>query len=128
MMRCADASSMGLVASAHCDYVQSVGFSPDGTRIVSGSNEGVNVWGRQHSLVPCCRMLAVAADVQWAVADGVCVWCVIWRVAVDASNMALVAELSSAHDNYVPSVGFSPDGTRIVSGSAGLGSAGGSVT
>ena len=74
-MWCADASSMALVVeqpSAHSDYVNSVGFSPDGTRIVSGSyDSSVKVWGGRRLLALCCRVLVVAAGVQWAVADDV---------------------------------------------------------
>jgi len=35
----------------------------------------------------------------------------------DAASLALVAEKSSAHSDYINSVAFSPDGTKIVSGS-----------
>ena len=66
-------------------------------------------------LALCCRVLVVAAGVQWAVADDVGVVCAMW--CADASSMALVAEQPSAHSDIVYSVGFSPDGTRIVSGS-----------
>eukprot|EP00966_Prymnesium_polylepis_P331375 7386936-Prymnesium_polylepis.1 len=56
---------MALVAeqpSAHSDVVNSVGFSPDGTRIVSGSHDSsVKVWGGCRLLVLCCRALDVAA-------------------------------------------------------------------
>ena len=56
---------MALVAeqpSAHSGYVLSVGFSPDGTRIVSGSGDrSVKVWGVFRLLALCCRVLAVAA-------------------------------------------------------------------
>ena len=66
----------------------------------------------------CLRCAVVCSRrrryVQWAVADGVGVLCVMWRA--DASSMALVAEQPSAHSDYVRSVAFSPDGTRIVSG------------
>ena len=35
----------------------------------------------------------------------------------DASSLALVAEKTNAHSDYINSVAFSPDGTKIVSGS-----------
>ena len=58
VVRCADASTLALVAvemSAHIDFVQSVSFSPDGTRIVSGSGDrGLAVWGAR----PCSVLLA----------------------------------------------------------------------
>eukprot|EP00966_Prymnesium_polylepis_P021617 496926-Prymnesium_polylepis.3 len=67
---------MALVAeqpSAHSGYVYSVAFSPDGTRILSGSGDSsVKVWGGRRPLALCCRVLAMAVGVQWAVADGVC--------------------------------------------------------
>ena len=31
-------------AGAHSDYINSVAFSPDGTKIVSGSDDGIKVW------------------------------------------------------------------------------------
>ena len=76
-MRCADASTLALVAEqtiAHDDFVRSVGFSPDGTRIVSGSDDfRVKVWGARRLLAQCYRVLVVEADVQWAAAEAVCV-------------------------------------------------------
>ena len=36
----------------------------------------------------------------------------------DASSLALVAENTNAHSNYIFSVAFNNDGTKIVSGSA----------
>eukprot|EP00966_Prymnesium_polylepis_P037144 862113-Prymnesium_polylepis.2 len=66
---------MALVAeqpSAHSRTVYSVAFSPDGTRIVSGSHDNsVKVWGGQRLPELYCCVLAVAVGVQWAVADDV---------------------------------------------------------
>jgi WD40 repeat protein len=69
VLRCADASTLALVAekmSAHGNPVIfgsvgvfSVGFSPDGTRVVSGSGDAFNgdqsvrVWGGRRSPVLC---------------------------------------------------------------------------
>ena len=36
----------------------------------------------------------------------------------DASSLALVAEKTNAHSGWINSVAFSPDGTKIVSGSS----------
>ena len=73
VMRDADASTMALVAaqpSAHSGTVNSVGFSPDGTRIVSASSDSsAKVWGGPRLLALCCRVLVVAAGVRWAAAD-----------------------------------------------------------
>ena len=64
-MRCADVSNMALVLeqpSAHSSDVYSVGFSPDGTRIVSGSTDrSVKVWGGCRLLSLCCRVHNVSA-------------------------------------------------------------------
>ena len=69
---CADASTLALVAqktSAHSDVVHSVGFSPDGTRIVSGSGDSsMKVWGARRSLAVSCRALLVAVGV-WEAAE-----------------------------------------------------------
>eukprot|EP00966_Prymnesium_polylepis_P234733 5429588-Prymnesium_polylepis.1 len=57
LWRCADATTLALVAeqlSAYSSPVYSVGFSPDGTRIVSGSDDkSVKVWGGRASLALC---------------------------------------------------------------------------
>eukprot|EP00966_Prymnesium_polylepis_P017596 405246-Prymnesium_polylepis.1 len=85
VMLCADASTLMQVAvqpNAHGqgDDVESVGFSPDGTRIVSCSGDtslpdsgdyGVKVWGGRRSLALCSFVFAVAASVRWKVAEGV---------------------------------------------------------
>ena len=45
---CADATSLSLVVEkqgAHIDYIHSVSYSPDGTRIVSGSGVAIKIWG-----------------------------------------------------------------------------------
>eukprot|EP00966_Prymnesium_polylepis_P111329 2574845-Prymnesium_polylepis.2 len=65
-MRGADATTLALMANeinAHSGAVLSVGFSPDGTRIVSGSGAGGNypysmkVWGERRFLavLSCAR-------------------------------------------------------------------------
>ena len=67
----ADASTLALVAeqpSAHNSYVYSVGFSPDGTRIVSGSHDSsVKVWGGRR---PLALLLSRAPGVLWGRAEG----------------------------------------------------------
>ena len=48
----ADASTLAQVAermNTHSGHVHSVGFSPDGTRLVSGSNgDTIKIWGGAH--------------------------------------------------------------------------------
>eukprot|EP00966_Prymnesium_polylepis_P232846 5385382-Prymnesium_polylepis.3 len=74
-------------------------------RIVSGSQDAsVRLWGAQTRLCECL-------GVQWLTCGHV------FACGADASTLALVAEKPAAHSDRVYSVGFSPDGTRIVSGS-----------
>ena len=94
--------------NAHNDAVKSIGFSLDGTRIVSGSVYGsIKLWGGRfaHS----CVLFAVRQ--RWAVADmRTCLW-----AHADASMLALIQKLPNAHSHEVNSVGFSPSGTKILS-------------
>ena len=72
MLRGADATTLTLVAeqtNAHGGWhVRSVGFSPDGTRIVSGSDDySVKVWGGRR---PLALLLSGARGVLWGRAEG----------------------------------------------------------
>ena len=80
----------------------SVAFSPDGTKIVSGSrDQTIKVWDsgapqaqNRPSLAKTDTLLACLAD-----------------------KLEMLSEKTKAHSDYVMSVAFSPDGTKIVSGS-----------
>ena len=109
------------ILSGHVDGVTAVAWSPDGSRIATGSAVGVRVWdavtgedlfslelecGRGVESVawsPDSRRIATGSDV------GVQVW-----DAVTGENV-----LSLEHDHGVGSVAWSPDGSRIVTGSFG---------
>jgi WD40 repeat protein len=88
--------------NAHSDYIISVAFSPDGTKIVSGSrDQTIKVWDSgalQPSKSPFLgkkwRLLACLAD-----------------------KLEMLSEKTNAHSSVIMSVSFSPDGTKIVSGS-----------
>ena len=77
-------------------------FSPDGTKIVSGSfDKTIKVWdsgGQEPSNLPSLAktdaLLACLSD-----------------------KLELLSEKTNAHSEYIRSVAFSPDGTKIVSGS-----------
>ena len=68
-LHCADASTLALLRdqpNAHGDRVLSVGFSPDGTRIVSGSVDGsIGLWGGRPSLALSCSVLS------WGIIRGI---------------------------------------------------------
>ena len=80
--------------NAHSGEIMSVALSPDGTKIVSGSDDGtINVLDSGAPL-PSNRLLACLAD-----------------------KLELLSEKTNAHSAWISSVAFSPDGTKIVSGS-----------
>ena len=88
--------------NAHSDYIRSVAFSPDGTKIVSGSDDKtIKVWDsgvpepNRPSLAKTDALLACLAD-----------------------KLEQLSEKTNAHSGPVLSVAFSPDRTKIVSGSA----------
>ncbi|KAE9400478.1 WD40 repeat-like protein [Gymnopus androsaceus JB14] len=108
----------------HTGYVKSVAFSPDGRRIVSGSDDhSVQVWDAESGKAVGNPMKAYAGqfksvafspDGQRIVSgsdDGsVLVW--------DAESGKAVGKPMKGHTDQVNSVAFSPDGRRIVSGSS----------
>jgi WD40 repeat protein len=88
--------------NAHSGMIFSVAFSPDGTKIVSGSADGtIKVWDsgapralKSPHLGQNRRLLSCLAD-----------------------KLGLLSEKMNAHSQSITSVAFSPDGTKIVSGS-----------
>ncbi|KIK44915.1 hypothetical protein CY34DRAFT_584968 [Suillus luteus UH-Slu-Lm8-n1] len=111
------------VISGHTDSVWSVSFSPDGTRIVSGSRDStIRMWDAATGL-PLGEPFRGHTSSVWSVSfspDGtrivsgsrdstVRVW--------DAATGLPLGEPFRGHTYSVWSVSFSPDGTRIVSGS-----------
>jgi WD40 repeat protein len=99
------ADALGLLSektNAHSGTIWSVAFSPDGTKIVSGSNDKtIKVWDsgapralKSPHLGQNRRLLSCLAD-----------------------KLGLLSEKMNAHSQCITSVAFSPDGTKIVSGS-----------
>ncbi|EIN12156.1 WD40 repeat-like protein [Punctularia strigosozonata HHB-11173 SS5] len=107
----------------HTDYVSSVAFSPDGKRVVSGSDdETVCIWDVQSEQLVHPPLqghtnhvtsVAFSPDSHWVASgslDGtICLW--------NTTTGQLVCEPLRGHSNAVFSVMFSHDGECIVSGS-----------
>lgn len=111
------------ILNGHTKSVTSVAFSPDGTRIASGSYDGtIRLWYSNTGNAigkPLTghtnRVYSVAFSPDGArIASGSADCSVrLW----DANTGYAIGNPLEGHTHYVRSVTFSPDGTRIVSGS-----------
>jgi WD40 repeat protein len=110
----------------HTDKICSVAFSPDGTRIVTGSMDNTaKIWDIQDINNVAC--IATLQGHNWIksvafnptgtrVVTGL--WdrtAKIWDIQ-DINNVACIATLQG-HTSDITSVAFNPDGTQIVTGS-----------
>jgi WD40 repeat protein len=99
----------------HTDALFHVLFSPDGKRLLTTSGPGVNVWdattGRMLFAMNGIRGAAISPNGK-LLAGGQGNLVKLWDAASGEEVISL-----KGHGNTIRSVAFSPDGTRLVSGS-----------
>ncbi len=93
---------MSKKTNAHSRDINSVAFSPDGTKIVSGSDDKtIKVWDSGAPRAQNRPFLAKTDALLACLAD----------------KLDLLSEKMNVHSGIIRSVAFSPDGTKIMSGS-----------
>ncbi|KAE9402798.1 WD40 repeat-like protein, partial [Gymnopus androsaceus JB14] len=116
--------SQQAVLTGHKLWVNSVTFSSDGMRIISGSSDHtVHIWNAEIGMIigeslqghtSSVNSVAFSPDDKRIVSGSsdckVCIW--------NAETGLIIGEPLQGHTSSVNSVAFSPDGKRIVSGSA----------
>ncbi|MEE1323966.1 MAG: PEGA domain-containing protein, partial [Bacteroidales bacterium] len=108
--------------NGHSDLVYSVAYSPDGTKIISGSrDDNIKIWdantgqclktleGHAWSSVQSVAYSPDGTKIISGSADG---YIKIW-----AANTGVCLQTLTGHSESVRSVAYSPDGTKIISGS-----------
>ena len=104
--------------TGHSGIVYEVNFSPDGNRVVSGSEDNlVQIWDAETGALVSSIVCGTELRVAW--------WRIIFRAF--PAGFVLYSEVNvgwrqmrtlTGHSDEVSSVHFSRDGTRVVSGSA----------
>ncbi|MEE0882640.1 MAG: PEGA domain-containing protein, partial [Bacteroidales bacterium] len=108
--------------NGHSDDVYSVSYSPDGTKIVSGSlDKTVKIWDVNTG--QCLKTLEGHSNVVTSVAyspDGRKIVSVSGdkTIKIWDANTGQCLKTLEGHSYWIKSVAYSPDGTKIISGSA----------
>src|SRR5262245_22408440 len=105
--------------AAHLDFVHSLTFSPDGDLLASGGYREVKLWRRQKSrprydlvLDKAVRSIAVSPDKKW-IATGTDEGTSQLRELTTGTEVKTLR----SHEQAITSLTFSPDGTKLCSGS-----------
>ena len=105
----------------HAGAVRSVTFSPDGSRVVSGSSDhSISIWDMATGEVErvldghsgWVRSVAISPDGKWIVSGSGDKSVRVWN-----ASSGDVERIYEGDSDTVCSVTFSPDGTRVISGS-----------
>jgi WD40 repeat protein len=105
----------------HSNYVNSVAYSPDGTKIISGSEDKtIKIWDANTG--ECLKTLEGDSDYILSVAYSpddkkIISGSVDRTIKIWDANTGQCLKTLEGHSNRVSSVAFSPDGTKIISGS-----------
>ncbi|MBQ2397508.1 MAG: TIR domain-containing protein [Bacteroidales bacterium] len=106
----------------HSDYVHSVAYSPDGSRIISGSDDNtIKIW--DVNIGTCLKTLEGHSNYVGSVSfspDSIRIISGSYdkTIKIWDANMGVCIKSLYGHSGYVQSVAYSPDGSRIISGSA----------
>ena len=102
---------------AHRDMIYSLAFSPDGTRLASGSYREVKIWQRvqeapkwQFAKAGVIDAVATSPDGLWLATGGQDGKVRLWDLHKGKAGVVL-----SGHEGSVVAVQFSPDGTKLAS-------------
>ena len=106
------------IGGAHSSYVESVAFSPDGSRIVSGSaDNSIKVWNVSTGI--CERTLNGHSRYVWSVAfspDGSRIVSGSEDFSIKVWNVSTgTCERTLEHGEHVVSISFSDDGSQLIS-------------
>jgi WD40 repeat protein len=110
----------GLTNAAHRDQVNSLAFNPEGTLLASAGYREVKLWRRPHDvekfsfdIANGAQVCAVSPDRKWlAVATPE------HQIALHELPSGALARTMTGHSNNITSLNFSPDNTRLCSGSS----------